>query len=605
MRTLPRAFCWIVLLTTFNVATAFAQETEKEIEGWIDQLIGVSEPGFGYSLYFAGSEFLPYEGSGEVGMLVLGTPPAKHSETLRKIVEKGATAVPLLLKHIGDARPIKMEPLKGMMWMSFDDEYDFNRRTRKTPPPSVNRNFLESNAKQPDRHAVTVGDLCFVALGQIVNRQFSATRYQPTGGLIINSPTYSEKLKKVILDDWGGLDKQKHKKSLIDDSQQPDSESRLVGAYLRLAFYYPEVVEPLVLKQLGEPLYNAIETQNFVRNQLYFAHEAERRKKLFDAFIATNGEAARQGILHDLFDDLDQQEADEQGRLHPPLKEKFQARACLIELFGYPKEVKNTDCPSNLVVDECTQARFIESLTHDKSKKIGDEVRKLFLQHEKHDYFAPACLTCLASRGYGAFLIEQLNKINVADPQTNKLHLKFIEAISRSQDPDVKAELLEIVKTTKNDAYFMAALPAVDKSQNELILTLARNLLANLPEDTSEGQDLLAMIGERFPDQAKKIYRSFLAKGSAKRAATMCVVLWYGNPMAKEILAPLLEDKRILSGFTIPMRVCDRAATAISQASGTIKFDAEWPLKEKDHQIELLKKYCRKSDKTRSPEERN
>jgi hypothetical protein len=35
-------------------------------------------------------------------------------------------------------------------------------------------------------HVVTVGDLCFVALGQIVNRSSAAVRHQPTGGLVIS-----------------------------------------------------------------------------------------------------------------------------------------------------------------------------------------------------------------------------------------------------------------------------------------------------------------------------------------------------------------------------------------------------------------------------------
>ena len=111
---------------------------------------------------------------------------------LCKIVAKGADAVPVLLKHIGDTRTIKMKPVRGMMWMDFPDEYDFNHRTRKIPPKGVNRDSLGSGRDQPTEHAITVGDLCFVALGQIVNRHFSATRYQPTGGLIVNSPTYSK-----------------------------------------------------------------------------------------------------------------------------------------------------------------------------------------------------------------------------------------------------------------------------------------------------------------------------------------------------------------------------------------------------------------------------
>ena len=376
----------LVALMLDSVAVA---EERNGLERSIDQLVEISEPGFGYSVYFAGGEFLPYEDTGEMGVLVLGASHATRSDTLRKIVEKGADAVPALLKHINDARTIKMRPVdvSGIMgWMAFDDEYDYNRRTRKTPPKGVNRDD-HGSADDPRQHAITVGDLCFVALGQIVNRNFSATRYQPSGGVIVSSPTCSAALRKVILDDWSGLTRERHKKLLIDDFVNADQEERRIGAYRRLAFYYPEAVEPLVLKQLAEPYYDVFEVEAFVREKLYPARDATERKKLLNAFVAKRGEVARQGILLQLFDDLNTQEADEQERLLPPLEEKSDARMCLLELFGYPKDVKSENQPCLFPNEHCTQARFIESLTHDTSQKVGDVVRKLFLQFPDDDCF--------------------------------------------------------------------------------------------------------------------------------------------------------------------------------------------------------------------------
>ena len=164
----------------------------------LDELVEVTEPGFGYSGYFSGSEFLPYADTEQMGTLVLGATRRSRSDALRQIVAKGAEAVPTLLKYMSDDRKIKMKPLSGMMWMDFSDEYDFNRQIRKKMPVGVNRDDFGGDEKHPDSHAITVGDLCFVALGQIVNRRFSATRYQPTGGLIVNSPTYSKRLRDVI-----------------------------------------------------------------------------------------------------------------------------------------------------------------------------------------------------------------------------------------------------------------------------------------------------------------------------------------------------------------------------------------------------------------------
>src|SRR5262249_6182715 len=131
---------------------------------------------------------------------------------------------------------------------------------------------------------------------------------------------------------------------------------------LRLGYYYREALEPLVLKQLAEPLYDVFEVEAFVRQKLYRAKDAKERKKLFDTFVAKRGEVARQGILLELFEDLHTQEADERGSLSPRLEEKYAARACLVELYGYPKEVKSQDRPFLLPTDSAMQARFIDAI---------------------------------------------------------------------------------------------------------------------------------------------------------------------------------------------------------------------------------------------------
>ncbi len=334
-----------------------ADSKEKEIEQLIEQLVEVSEPGFGYSAYFSGFEFLPYKGTGEMSTLVLGAARSRRSPVLRNIVEKGVDAVPALVKHLGDARTIKMKPVRGMMWVEYKDEYDYNHRTGLAAPEGVNSG--EQRGDGNEAHAVTVGDLCFVALGQIVNRRFSATRYQPSGGLVVNSPTDSEALRQAVVRDWSRLTKQVHRDMLIADFVTPDHEDRRIGAYRRLAYYYPDAVEPLVLKQLAEPRYDVFAVEAFARQKLYRVADAKERKGLFDAFVAKHGEPARQGLLLQLFEDLDMQEADEQGRRSPPLKEKRDARNCLIELYGYHKTVGSGDRPKILPLEDAMQARFI------------------------------------------------------------------------------------------------------------------------------------------------------------------------------------------------------------------------------------------------------
>ncbi len=578
--------------------TANLSRAAKDIEQLIDELVNVSEPGFGYAGYFSGSEFLPYEDTEEMATLVFGGTRRARSDTLREIVEKGAVAVPLLLKHLDDDRKIKMKPLSGMMWMDFADEYDFNRRTRKEVPQGVNKDTFGDQKVYPDHHAVTIGDLCFVALGQIVNRRYSATRYQPTAGLVVSSPTYSETLRKAVLADWSGLTEELHKRSLIADFTTPDHDGRRIGAYLRLSLYYPETVEQLVLDQLCKPTFDVYAIEDFCRNMLYKTQDKNERQRKYDAFIRERGDAYSVGIMYQLFDDLDMLEASEEGRISPPLTEYgAQPRELLIQLFGKPANVKSSDRPVVEASSESERARLIGALTHDTSRKIGDVVRQIFLDNPEDDYMASACLSCLANRGYGDFLVEQLERIDPAETNTNYLHLEYLESISTSKEKVVQDRLLEIIRSTKNEQYFMAALAGLAESDDAMVLGLAEKILDGLPDETERGREMLEMIGERFPDKAKDIYEDFLSKGSARRAETMCVVLWYGGPLSAEVLAPLLDDKRKLDGFSIPMRVCDLAAQAISHTTDELRFDSDWSLPRKDATILKLKRYCAESIK--------
>ncbi len=438
--------------------------------------------------------------------------------------------------------------------MVYSDEYDFNRRTRKAAPAGVGRG--RRSADRETKHTVTVGDLCFVALGQIVNRRFSASRYQPSGGVVVNSPTESAALRKVIVEDWNTLSAESHKRLLIEDFLKPDHEERRTGAYSALAFYYPETVEELVLKELSTPTFDVFIIEKFCRENLYLIEKKEDRKTAYESFLSKHGEAFASGVSNQLFDDLN-------------YENRFgsQPRELLVQLFGQPADVVRTDQPVMEVASDGERARFIRTLIHDDSRRISEAVKDVFLKNMNDTYFAAACLSSLASRGYADFVIEQLARIDPADTEAKRLHIGYLDAVATSKSPAVRAKLFDILKRSGNERYFMAALPAVDRSEDKAILDAAVKLLAKFPADSKSGGWILPMIGERFPNEAKTVFQSFLAPGSANRAGTMCKVLLHAHPLSKELLAPLLDDKRELTGFTIRMRVCDRAAEAISYTS--------------------------------------
>jgi hypothetical protein len=204
-----------------------------------------------------------------------------------------------------------------------------------------------------------------------------------------------------------------------------------------------------------------------------------------------------------------------------------------------------------------------------------------------------SCLHCLVRRGYVETLIAQLDAIEVRPRVTIHVNCRRIAAIAESRDPRVRCRLLELVKKTSNEGYLVAALPAIDRRLDPLILDRARSILKNMPDDTREGYELLTVVDERFPNESQEIFKEFLSRGSARRAATMCLVLWSGRAPARTLLAPLLDDRRPLEGFAVPTRVCDRAAQAITNTAAEIVFNPEGDTATNDRQIERLKNYCR------------
>jgi hypothetical protein len=86
--------------------------------------------------------------------------------------------------------------------------------------------------------------------------------------------------------------------------------------------------------------------------------------------------------------------------LFPPQKKKHDARNVLILLFGYPKDVKSDQKPFIDTWSATEQARFIEALVHDRSKKIDKAIHDIFLKVEKDDFLALACMKRLIGRGF-------------------------------------------------------------------------------------------------------------------------------------------------------------------------------------------------------------
>lgn len=190
-----------------------SQHPAERVEALIDRLREVANPDFGYSTCVAGTIFLPLEREGQHAgpkVLLAGSwtePPLRRSAALRELVRIGLPAVPHLLDHLDDQRPTQIPPyllLGGWPNRMLVNYCDYNERTQEAPATHKEKGAPQV-AEQP-YYRPTVGDLCAVALGQIVNRDFDAVSYSAVLRVVfISSPTRSPSLRAAIKESWGGL----------------------------------------------------------------------------------------------------------------------------------------------------------------------------------------------------------------------------------------------------------------------------------------------------------------------------------------------------------------------------------------------------------------
>lgn len=221
-------------------------------------------PGIDSAAIYAGFIADNAPGSFQVG--VLGVAAPKLPPQMTELVRRGPLALRELINHLDDRRPTKLEVgnsatsgphqvgVDAFMFMYFSDEYDprlphwFDEAQLKDGPRPMQKSF-------DGRYRVKVADACYVLIGQIVNRKLLAVRYQPSAGLVVNSPIEAPMLAEEVRRDWGNADAEVLKASLLEDihaTNQPNRISpaeytrRFVNpALARLRFYFPDAYNAL------------------------------------------------------------------------------------------------------------------------------------------------------------------------------------------------------------------------------------------------------------------------------------------------------------------------------------------------------------------------
>ncbi len=358
----------------------------------IDRLTEVSEEGLGFHSTAMVGGFIALDNPPQFRGGILGSHAPVDSQVMKEIVRRGVDAMPDLLAHLQDKRETKLTVGKQMILAAwFDTEYHSRHANRE---PIENE---ERHVKMPYR--LRVGDLCFVAIGQIVNRQLLAARYQPTACLVINSPVETPALAQAVREDWANLTKQEHRQDLLDACF--DIEGTDWQAWQRLWVYYPEIAEQTALKLLHRQMYDHSRVWSFINDPLLIEPDPQKWQPLVDQFVKDHGPVMNEvlpvdlsNISHNTYDGETKEEAEVRSRANKIVQQL------------YPEFVRTPPTFIN-AVSLTDQSTAIESLSACRSAAIDQAVYDIFQiaktfplaedEELQRAVLVDACLTRLAS----------------------------------------------------------------------------------------------------------------------------------------------------------------------------------------------------------------
>ncbi|MGH8045670.1 MAG: hypothetical protein ACREKL_00360, partial [Chthoniobacterales bacterium] len=355
----------IALVISFAILQAHAADpasadlSKLPDEELISKLQEISNDGVGFdSMAWAGG-FLALDEDPEFRGGIMGSPKPHASPVVRELVRRGCKALPALIEHLQDTHPTKLTVGKGFMARWFSVEYD-PRDPEKMPDGVLTIN----DAMRAQRHQryfetynVKVGDICFVTIGQIVNRNLNAVRYQPSLCLVVNSQTENPTLSAATKADWFGLTPAAHEQSLLNDVEHGPLGLARRDAVKRLLFYYPKSGEQLALKLLDRPLCDPALASKIVEKRLLPATSDKQTEHVLADFRSEYGEMACLSV-RDTLAEMSTREVYPKGD-KKRTAEKNRAAALLAHLFP------GTDAhnPSPTAYAYCsTQADFIRSI---------------------------------------------------------------------------------------------------------------------------------------------------------------------------------------------------------------------------------------------------
>jgi hypothetical protein len=203
--------------------------------------------------------------------------PTAFQTAFRDTLSLGPAALPVLLDHVTDARPTRFVvhwPASYVAhWpgnIGYANVFDARPYDRVQRPAGTKHfdNTMPSRADLFSKYTMTVGDICYLAIGRIVDRAYMSWPFHPHAIIEIDSPVHCPALAAAVRAEWSGLTPDAHRRSLIHDVYYPNDQPFEPDPLPDLCHYYPDAAEGVVTALLERPVCTDGLAERFVEDIL-------------------------------------------------------------------------------------------------------------------------------------------------------------------------------------------------------------------------------------------------------------------------------------------------------------------------------------------------